>query len=831
MKFFQAVLLASFLFSSFAMGDENVSPDCEQQQTSPLTQNPLEGIAPNCLADRPASFDPVMIFQTDQRVCNCIDRFPLATLMASQPTPVEEVPVEEIPDVLPQTEEEIADPEGIDPKMVNQHCVARREFDSHLAMPIDEEFFKSIPETFNASDWTMEGLVREYDSGTAATRAKVVSRMSFLNRNPTVRGLLEAFPTERFPNVRVKQAELFAILRRLAPATGSNCSSTPHGCWEEMHRSGAYNSFREDLANFLDSEDVARGLGAFMMENGSASIRADREDERLGRPNLNTPADLYINTNIASPALNGCTGKDATPDCYSLFPDYCRKVRTVAERMARNEPLNGRSMFNQLDYQDSRNASYEGYDNFNNLICNTPYQNASGQSATFFQFRAQQCPANQSSNPVCSDRNQLLSQYFSQYPRPEDDAAFPRTVFMRSLTSNPVIAAVEARLYNANLIVRSSSDKFANILGKSPAAISSARLQTLITAANTSSGRSQGRTSGSTSSAASFSPGFVAPVNPIGQSSAVIPSRVRRDYVSDESRTPDADTYRSSATREYYRPFDTDTSFYDNTPLRRPADERRNFNQNSDANPEQPFIPQQAQNISPPSSGGSVERSSASVSGGGRLPSGGGSSSSAAAPEAVRGNSSGGRRSLIEVTPRRSSGNRSGRVPASGSQDQTTPQNFDFRPVIPVEINQSLLKTALTNPQVLANDQSIMEKVNSSTEQVVRLGLRVAGSNEDTVVYAIKEASGVRFSLVPPTATTQRIAPTLRDNEMNLRVVDQIAYTEIRRNPASLLQNDELLRTARTFSGDVIRIYMYSPEGQRTEMFFNKRLNDVTLRN
>ncbi len=838
MKFLIAALLASVIFSSLAMGDDPATPECEISN-QPLTENPLAGIAPTCLAERPQTRDAQAMFQNDQRVCNCIDRFPLATLLA-QVSPEESVSEETVPEetiseeetVLPEVTAQMLydqDPENIPSDKINQQCVSRVEFDSHMQMPLEEDFFTSIPATFNQSDWTMEGLISKYDSGTPAARAEAVARMTFLTRNPTLKGFLEATPTSNFPNAREKQNELFSLIRTLAPANGSRCSSTPHGCWEEMNRSGAYRRFRERLADLLDNEEVTKGLNEFMMTNGSSSIRADKEDERLGRPILNTPEDLYINTNAVEPQIFGCAGDSAVPECYQLFPAYCRKVRTVAERMARNQPLPGRSIMNRIDVRNSDDLSHEGFENFNNLVCNSPYQNAAGQSATFFQFRSQRCPAGQTTNSACADRKLLLTQFLSEFPNPDNDTTFPRTAFIRSLSSDPINLAVEARLYNANRIARISTDRFETKAGNFPAAISSARMQTLIGASNVSRA-SSGRTSSSSSSS---SPGVVPPLrSSAGQSAAADSTRSgvtsrRSDF---RESIPDP-AFRPGSRRDFSSSTDDDDSFDEELPVRRRQPETSiNNNQNRVQNPqpEDDTDPQQAQISQPTSSTDGQSRSAPSVSGGGRSTSGRGSTISSVAPETPQVSSSGGRRQLIEVTPRRGSGGGSSRSPAS--QDVSTSSGTDLRPVIPVEVNQALLTNALTDPQILLNDPGIMERVNSSAEEVVRIGLRVPGSNEDTVVYAIKESGGVRFSLVPPSETSpQNPAQILRPNEMNLRVVDQTSYSEISRDPQSLMANTELISTARTIEGGIVRMNIISPTGETKVIYLDKRTDQLRI--
>ncbi len=832
MKFLKAVLLASLMFSSFAMGDENVSADCDQSQTSPLSQNPLDGIAPNCLARRIESSTPQEYLRNDQSVCDCIDRYPLATLLNSNVPPARTKPAEINQPFVDVVEEEVVEASEIPPSRANVQCITFIEFNSFREMPTDNDFFSSLPTgAFNLSDWRKEDLIRRYDIAPANERRIIESRLEFLHRNALLSALMDGVPGPTLPNMRQKQEEAFQILKRLAPAAGSSCASTPNQCIEESQRSGAYANYRRELAAFMDNDDFVTKLDTVWNENIMRLVNIDTERIARNEFPLNNAEDLYSYMNITTPELMGeCIGPDSPATCYETFPTYCRGLRTTVANISRNQPLPGTSIDNRIMVENNFNGWTGGFERFNNQICNTPHQNSAGQSLTFFQYKAQQCPGGERNSSACSDRTQLLSQYLEAFPAPDDSEASNRAAFGRSLDSDPVIQAAEATLFAGNRTVMAKENALRFSIKESYPTISKDVLLSLKANAQSPSA-SSGKSSTGTSSSAVLSPGYISPFNPIGQAAAATPSRVRKDYVQDESRTPDVDTFRSSATRDYYRPFDMDTSFYDNAPLRAQPDNRRTLNQGGEINPQQPVIPQQAQVSPVASSRGSVDRTPASVSGGGRVSTGGGSSAAAAAPEAVRGNSSGGRRAIIEVTPRRGSAGRGGRSPASASQVESTPQNFDFRPVIPVEVNESLLTSAITDPQVLANDPGIMDKVNSSTEQVVRLGLRVAGSNEDTVVYAIKEASGVRFSLTPPTAAAQRIAPTLRDNEMNLRVVDQTSYIEIRRNPASLLQNQELLRTARSFNGDVVRIFMYSPEGERTEMFFNKRLNDVTLRN
>ncbi len=660
MMVLKAVLLASLIFSSLAMGDDPVTPECELNN-QPLTENPLAGIAPSCLVQRPMSTTPQEYFQNDQRVCDCIDRSPLTSLITPRSTTSDTTEVEE-GDVF--VNEEIIASE-IPPSRVNDQCITFMEFSSHREMPRENEFFTTIPTgTFNPSDWRAEDLIRQYDTAPANARPGIEERLRFLHRNSQIEALMSAETGPAFPDAREKQIELFNLLKTLSPPSGSNCSSTPHGCLEEMQRSGAYNNFRQSLANLMNDPVLANKI-----EDASDAriLRLVRQDERnveRGQFPLNTVEDLYAFMNIASPELIGnCAGPEADAECYENFPVYCRGLRTVATNIERNQSLPGVSVDNRILIENNMNTWTEGFERFNTQICNTPHQNSAGQSLTFFQYKNQQCPANQSTTPLCSDRQQLVSQYLAAFPGPDDSEAYNRFSFGFYLHKDPVSVAAEASLFlgNRSVMAKESSQRFSQQLN-SPT-IPKATMQGLITAAKVSSSTTS---RSSTTSSASLSPGINAPLNPIGSTSGAsgsANSRFQNNRNDNPFPNSNSDTFRSSALRDLTRPIDYN-EFSDEPapfPLRRPEERRVNNNQIADGNSQQTPIPQRPELSQPQFSGGQTQTAPSSGPGNRRAISGGGGGSgvSSSAPDAPQVSSSGGRRSIIEVSPRRGSGSRS----------------------------------------------------------------------------------------------------------------------------------------------------------------------------
>ena len=148
----------------------------------------------------------------------------------------------------------------------------------------------------------------------------------------------------------------------------------------------------------------------------------------------------------------------------------------------------------------------------------------------------------------------------------------------------------------------------------------------------------------------------------------------------------------------------------------------------------------------------------------------------------------------------------------------------ETRAVIPVQTNENILSQALNNPQVLANDQSIMQKVADSTDSVVRLGLRSDSTSEDIVVYATKTNGLVQFSFTPPEVEDPGRAPAsiLGQNEMNVSLVPDI-FSVVSKNPDRLNSYEEVLRNAMSLPGDVVRMNINSPTGENLTVYLDKR--------
>lgn len=740
----------------------------------------------------------------------------------------------------------------------DQQCVTFRDYSTQRAIPEDNSFFEDIAamSSFKEEDWDLEKLQDKYNSGNAQERTRIEARLKFLSRNSMIASLfyLTGSDVASQNKLVLRQLQFFNILKNLSKAPSSTCSETPGACKTEALESGAVERFRNEMGQFMAQPDVAEMLSA---STDSSYLLLRGEVSEMNRPlseitnETDTPEDFFNNQILRDPRFReGCAGASAPATCYEVLAPYCSEFLAMKQRSV--APKNFADVYSALENEEIVHGSLlqdsPGFQEFNNQMCNTQRYNGNGGSKSFFEFRASVCPPGNTQSS-CQDNRQLMSRFLAEYPGTSVASGTSRS-FSEYLRTTGQGVALAVRDIQA-IRPQASSQNFNQIVKvKAGGSLFNGVFKTQTVNVATLKPLSFQPVSGQrkTSPASAVSPAATTSADVAAVQGRESNMDRLRSELSDlrttiqnrrnqQATRPDIEVpQRTFAERADISPVDDEQT---SPAVRREQSQRQdNFPSPSSfqrqqraqilptVNPVTPRSPEgnpRAQTSDQPETRSSLGNQ------------GGGSSDVPPPVSSGSGVSGGGsRQPIVEVSPRIGNvggggggGSSSGRSPASVSSPEA-PTSFDYRPVIPVTLNEQKLQQALTNPQSLADDQAIMEKVNASSESVVRLGLRIAGGSEDTVVYAIKEGGSVRFSLENP-STRPITRPVLNANEMNIRVPDQTMFSRIQSDPSNLRNYEDIVRAATELPGQVVRMNVISASGENLTVYLDKRRSVPTF--
>lgn len=714
----------------------------------------------------------------------------------------------------------------------DNQCVTYLEYSAQRELPYDNSFFNFLrTASFNPSDWRIDDLRVAYDEATDEAKPAILSRMIFLSRNGQFQGLLDANPSQEFPAevINRRQREFFNLLKTLAPATNSSCMNRENGCWEEMQRNGAYMQFKQNADAFLRTNEVTDIVSAQALDLYRKEVIRITDGAENGRGMVFTPEGYFTYLQAEDPELAlGCSGASARASCYDRFSMHCTQIRLIDARIKNGLKRNGSEVVRELvtsqivhgSLDPNQNMSFE---TFNDMICKHKYSNAAGEQLSFFEYRTRSCPGNGNDLPECSDRRKLLQRFSSEYQNGGEVAdqnirkGFSETLVTRKLGS---VSRVEIEA--ANRVTETPRELRARFNGGYPAVSPQGQLVPFVPSR-------PGNQSGMASTSSPISASSSIPANTASSPSVSTdtpnlaandtrsPRNNRNERVTNEpSSTSGNETYVTERSQNRTDPFAS---------LRQ---------QNSRTNPlpviqpqvnRTPEVPVEAarspasdtdRTFAPsPSSG--ISRALPTTEAPAPVNRGPEANSLPAASD----------KPLVQVAPRRRSNsfNQNALLDIYQNSDRRISPvvSTDNAPVIPIVTNDETFNRALNDPQVLATDRKIMEKVASSGESVVRLGLRAGPDGEDIVVYAVKSGDQVQFSFLPPEVSQPGRAPaSLGTNEMNVRLVPEI-YSSVSKNPDRLKTYDEVMKNAMELPGDIVRMNVLSPAGDSLTVYLDKR--------
>lgn len=739
----------------------------------------------------------------------------------------------------PQISSTITQQDSIAESQRNQQCVTYLEYSSQRELPYDNSFFSYLSSTnsFVANDWNMDSLRQAYDTATTTEQKNsIYSRMVYLSRNPRFAAVFNATRVEGVSAavINQKKIDLFNILRRLAPPSGSTCAQTQNQCWQEAQASGSYREFSSQAERFMLQNDVMDIVSSTMADRYESEVRRIMEgtpDSLI--PRTPTGYAAYLQSTEEEIA-NGCTGPSAQATCYERFSGHCKQIRKIHKVATSNTATSGADVMEELSASQVVHGLLNPQQNqnfaaFNDLICLQEYKNAAGQSSNFFEFRNRTCPA---TNPPaeCSDRRALLSRFLNEYTTPLSGAnpgdQNVRTGFAAALTRPGFVQMTAAQFDTINRIAESPRVLRAQNGGRMPTVAANGQL-----IAPTGS-TSRTATPAPKSPAASSSPTAAYTPAPQAVTDATTPTSTSG---STETRTP---SRRLSADddRDSYRPSSA-TNF---NPSSLPGPAAANLIPRN--NPQLPSLPQlrpPQDNVLPPERRPASEEertestrvpAPASVSGGGTVAVSAGGDS-----PAPTGRVSSGSGSLpqVELPPRRRRSANADNIRGAllqkyenvtesrGTQQQ---QELNQREAVPVAVDADTVSAVINDPNSLSSNEAVMAAVNGSSEPIVKISLSSGEGTSPVVVYASRNNGQVNFSFTPPSGTPSDRAPaSLGENEMNVRVPDREFYERVSANPSALSGYESVVKSAASLPGDVVRLNIVINGEQPIYVYVDKR--------
>lgn len=847
-----------------AWGSETTKENCDPPGTE--VRVPLSEVVPQCMAERQPTRDAADLLARDVEVCRCLKernalfpdalstnvpaRIPPAELLAQSRAnnsaltamsvagsqeemsqllvtsgmPEVRARMNELIDTIkpPQISRDAAKTNDIPESRRDTQCVTYLEYHSQRELPYDNSFFSFLGSTtnFREDDWKMEPLLAAYDAAsTDEQRRSILARMTFLSRNANYAALFRASPGERFSAevVTAKKVEFFNILRRLAPASGSNCAQVANGCWREAQSSGSYGDFSRDALAFYLQNDVAditssQIASAFIDE---ANRLAENPSSLI--PQTSTGYSLYLQSSQPELAF-ACSGPTAEASCYEKFGEHCRRVEEIRNRAQR--AASGADIVQELSAAETVHGLLNpeqnlSFDAFNDLICLQNYENAAGESSNFFAYRSRMCSGTDDA-PECSDRKALLARFLREYSAGGDEGQRSvRAGFADAIGRANFQSLTEAQIDAVNRISESPRALRERFGGGYPTI--SPRGQII-----PPSGSRTPASSRTSTSAPSESAPLTDPARGVSASTTSPESRSprRESPQPDASRTPETAQIgptrsggaAATAPRSSGPIFPGTPSPFTPVPIAQPQ-------ASSDVSSGAQRSPASSRTTEPEA----PQPSTGIVSSGGAIP-------APVSPLLREGGRVLGPEPLVELPPRRTPRRTDALNGALLSRYENVSQNpvtrfqeeLLNRPPVSVPTTPDVLAQAMNELSVLSADPGIMGAVNESSEQIVKLSLEVEGASP-VVVYATKSSEGVSFSFTPPSPPTGERSPmSLGDNEMNVRLQEDI-FQRVSQNPDALREYQNVLRSAMSLPGDVVRLNILSPGQTPIEVYVDKR--------
>jgi len=298
-------------------------------------------------------------------------------------------------------------------------------------LPDDKEFltyFEDL-EKVNPEDWQMETLQDEYNE---AFREKntvridfLKSKIKFLKSNPLYGSLLGSGnkKIKETQGKLLKQLKKKFQLSRECPIDQANCFTKNKKLREENERQlseifkseivirtvneATYNSFEDPMNSAFESTlPIPRNPGALQMHLQASGIES------------------------LSMCYKGRTNPSLKVKCLENAPAYCDAVNYVSDpendHLA-NAPFNDLVEELQLNLNPDKRLN-PAFQDFEDVFCRKEHlaiKDGQVVARTFMEYKKENCTEDKSkqtlSEDICSNPNQLLAKFLSDYPVVNDD--------------------------------------------------------------------------------------------------------------------------------------------------------------------------------------------------------------------------------------------------------------------------------------------------------------------------------------------------------------------------------------------------------------------------
>lgn len=306
-------------------------------------------------------------------------------------------------------------------------CVTFQEYSVQREIPNDNDFFAMLRDSgdFNPEEWNVKKLERKYRTASDSEKSIIKHKLVFLSRNPIFDSIMSAVPDAKIKaeTIRQRQQELYGIMMKLRPASGSKCFDVPNKCWAEAHTSSAFRDYSLRVRDFLVSNDV---IDIASSENARRFMDTTAD---ITRGNLKPfegleprdPEGFFKYAQTAFPDVaTACHGSNLAAECYGKFKPYCNGLQGIQRRLLKTKAvsLTGQDLKRSLDEDSAVHASANPTANmdfrkFNDQVCLQEHANQNGEKLNYFQFKSKVCGTNPL--PECNDRRKLLGKFLGEY--------------------------------------------------------------------------------------------------------------------------------------------------------------------------------------------------------------------------------------------------------------------------------------------------------------------------------------------------------------------------------------------------------------------------------
>ena len=728
----------------------------------------------------------------------------------------------------------------ISPENSSWQCVTYQEYSVQREIPSDNEFFLLLKntQTFKPNEWNVNVLRSGYDAASDEEKNQIRLKLTFLSRNPIFQSIFKAVPAERFPAALIseKQNELFTILRGLKPAGNSNCYTVPNGCWQEIHDSGAFADYANEVGDFLINDSVIDIASAEAAQDYQAELQRIMNDGELLINSIPTDPEGYFrylqtaNSEIAS----NCAGSTADPSCYTKFQQHCSNIKRIDERVRQGLKRNSKDISSELNEDANIHAKMDVdqnplFRNFNNSICLQPFSNAAGETLTFFQYRDKHC---QGSNQLaeCSDRQKLLSRYLLEHNNGGTiEEQNLRSGFANLVSDADFLTVSEVQIEAANNISESPAELRARFGNRFPSISERGQLVpapvNAIAATNTNplnnSASLAGETAGAIDSSTNTSASSSATISGSGNSTTSKAAGRNNTSLELPDSSKSDELYNSVTNTPNLNPVVRENSLFNDV-----IDQIENT---------EPVIENQSgpaairSTESRPTVRADVPGKDAALL---RTNQSAGSGSVAKLSGSNNGSSS-----AVKSSSNTGASFGSSRRPASTKglffKYNLDREGNEIRPdltivssrissEVKVEVPEKQLERIKSNPNSLVLEESELEEIFANPDREVKLILETE-KGENLVVYARKDGSGgVSFGL-RPSESQQGRGPASTDNIVRIEATSDM-YKNISENPDVFLnQNDILIKEIKKQESEGLVLQLVSP-GERARSYKVKEL-------